>query len=68
MDLKWLLDGCVNALGVWFILVGTAVIAFGPYAFVMALFIDNDYRAKWKGRALTAYTYVRAFIDRHRGE
>ena len=67
IDLNELLNGCINFLAVFFIVIATGAIAFAPILFIMTQLIDDGPRAKWKHRVLYAYGYVRAtFFTRKR--
>lgn len=59
VDMNAEINSCINFLGFWFLWIGTAVVAMGPVVFVAALFIDRDYRIKWKCRVISAYLWLK---------
>ena len=67
IDLTEMLVGCINFVIAWFFVIATGIIVFIPTIFPIILWIDGEYRAKWKHRVLYAYGYVRAtFFARKR--
>ncbi len=58
IDLNEMLAGCINFLMAWFLLGVTGVVAIVPVFFLLALWVDSAFRAKWKARVLAAYALI----------
>ena len=59
IDLNEMIAGCINFLMAWFLLVATCLAALCPTFFLGALWVDADFRRKWRARVLAAYGAVK---------